>query len=222
MHFQDRSDAGRRLAAQLASFANQPGVRVLALPRGGVPVAFEIARALHAPLDVWVVRKLGAPGIPELALGAVAPGGIELISTDIARRLRIAPEQIEAIAARERIELYRREQAYRGNRPPISVRGETVILVDDGLATGATMRAAIAALRHLEPARIVVAVPVAAASLSQQIARETDQIVCLWTPVDLDSVGQWYADFSQTSDAEVCDLLNRANPVPPQNSGAPS
>src|SRR5271165_5593136 len=210
MHFQDRSDAGRRLAVELAPFANQPDVRVLALPRGGVPVAFEIARALHAPLDVWVVRKLGAPGIPELALGAIAPGGIELISPDIARRLRIPPEQIEAIAARERLELDRRTQAYRGNRPPIDVRGQTVILVDDGLATGATMRAAIAALRRLEPARIVVAVPVAAPSVCQQVAGEADQFLCLFTPPDLDSVGQWYDDFSQTSDAEVNDLLTRA------------
>ena len=211
MHFQDRSDAGRRLAAELASFANQPGLRILALPRGGVPVAFEIARALHASLDVWVVRKLGVPGIPELALGAIAPGGIEIISTDIARRMRIPPHQIEAIAARERLELERREQAYRGSRPPIDVGGETVILVDDGLATGATMRAAIAALRRLEPARIIVAVPVAAASVAAQIAREADQIVCLWSPVDLDSVGQWYGDFSQTSDAEVSELLNRSS-----------
>ena len=210
MHFQDRSDAGRRLAVELAPFANQPDLCVLALPRGGVPVAFEIARALHAPLDVWVVRKLGAPGIPELALGAIAPGGIELISPDIARRLRIPPEQIEAIAARERLELDRRTQAYRGNRPPIDVRGQTVILVDDGLATGATMRAAIAALRRLEPARIVVAVPVAAPSVCQQVAGEADQFLCLFTPPDLDSVGQWYDDFSQTSDAEVNDLLTRA------------
>lgn len=218
MYFQDRSDAGRRLAAELASFANLPGVRVLALPRGGVPVAFEIAQALRAPLDVWVVRKLGVPGIPELALGAIAPGGIQLISPDIARRLGIPPEQIEAIAARERFELDRREQAYRGNRPPVRVRGETVILVDDGLATGATMRAALASLRVLEPARILVAVPVAAASLAAQIAGEIDQLVCLWTPIDLDSVGQWYEDFSQTSDAEVCELLNLAAQIPASGS----
>src|SRR5262249_48875307 len=140
-----------------------------------------------------------------LALGAIGPGGIEIISSDLARRMRIQPQQIEAIAARERLELDRRESAYRGTRPPIGVHGETVILVDDGLATGATMRAAVAALRLLGQARIVVAIPVAAASVCQQIAGEADKIVCLHSPVDLDSVGQWYEDFSQTSDAEVCD-----------------
>jgi len=212
MHFQNRSDAGRRLAAQLTPFANLPDLRILALPRGGVPVAFEIARALHAPLDVWVVRKLGAPGIPELAIGAIAPGGILVLSPGAARQLRIAPQQIEAIAAQERLELERREKAYRGSRPSIDVRGKSVLLVDDGLATGSTMRAAIAALRRLEPARIVVAVPVAAASVCAELAHEADDIVCLWTPIDLDSVGQWYEDFSQTSDAEVLDLLNRAGP----------
>jgi predicted phosphoribosyltransferase len=210
MRFHNRSDAGRQLAEQLTAFANQPDVRVLALPRGGVPVAFEIARKLHTPLDVWVVRKLGAPGIPELAIGAIAPGGVELISPEIIRRLRLPGQIIETIAARERSELERREKAYRGNRPPVDVTDKTVILVDDGLATGSSMRAAIAALRQRNPARIVVAVPVSAASVCALLQQEADQILCLFTPIDLDAVGQWYDDFSQTSDAEVCDLLMRA------------
>jgi predicted phosphoribosyltransferase len=211
MHFHDRFDAGRQLASQLASFANHADVRVLALPRGGVPVGYEIARALRAPLDVWVVRKLGAPGIPELAIGAIATGGVQLIAPNVTRELGISHHQIEEIAARERLELERREKAYRGDRPPVEVAGKTVLLVDDGLATGATMRAAIAALRHRHPARIVVAVPVAARYICEELSQEADQVLCLWTPSDLSSVGQWYEDFSQTSDDEVCDLLNRAS-----------
>lgn len=210
MHFQNRSDAGQLLAAQLTAFANRPDLLILALPRGGVPVAFEVARALRAPLDVWVVRKLGAPAIPELAIGAIASGGVQIIAPHITRELGLSHHQIEDIAARERIELQRREKAYRGNRPPVDVAGKTAILVDDGLATGATMRAAIAALRHLHPARVVVAVPVAAHTVCEQLAHEADEVICLWTPADLDSVGQWYEDFSQTTDAEVCDLLRRA------------
>jgi predicted phosphoribosyltransferase len=209
MRFHDRSDAGRRLAEQLASFRSQPDVQVLALPRGGVPVAFEIAQRLHAPLDVWVVRKLGAPEIPELAIGAIAPGGIQLLSADIIRHLRIPPEVVAGIAERERAELDRREKAYRGERPAVDVTGKTVILVDDGLATGATMRAAIASLRQRNPAGIVVAVPVAARPVCGQLQQEGSQVVCLSTPLDLDAVGQWYDDFTQTTDAEVCDLLAR-------------
>lgn len=214
MHFQNRSDAGRQLATQLTQYASQPAVTVLALPRGGVPVAFEIAQALHAPLDVWTVRKLGAPHQPELAIGAIAAGGVQFISPEVTRHLGISLQHIEAIAARERLELERREKTYRGDRPPIEVASQTVILVDDGLATGATMRAAIAALRHRHPARILVAVPVAAHSVCDQLSHQADQVVCLWTPVDLDSVGQWYDDFSQTSDEEVCDLLTRAAQCP--------
>jgi len=210
MRFQNRTDAGHRLAAQLTAFAHQSEILVLALPRGGVPVAFEIAQRLHAPLDVWVVRKLGAPEIPELAIGAIAPGGVELLSPDTIRQLRIPAEVVEAIAARERAELDRRLTAYRGARPPLDVAGKTVILVDDGLATGSTMRAAIASLRRLQPARIVVAVPVAARSVCAQLAHEAEQVVCLSTPMDLDAVGQWYDDFTQTTDAEVCDLLARS------------
>jgi putative phosphoribosyl transferase len=215
MRFRDRSDAGRQLAEQLASFADQPDVRVLALPRGGVPVAFEIARRLHAPLDVWVVRKLGAPEIPELAIGAIAPGGIELLSADIIQRLHISPQVVEAIAAREYAELDRREKAYRGDRPPVEVSGKTVIVVDDGLATGATMRAAIASLRQRSPVRIVVAVPVAALMVCAQLRQEGSEVVCVATRTDLDAVGQWYEDFTQTSDEEVCDLLLRAARLTP-------
>jgi predicted phosphoribosyltransferase len=210
MHFHNRSDAGRRLAAQLTVFAGQPDVLILALPRGGVPVAFEIACALHVPLDVWVVRKLGAPTIPELAIGAIASGGVQIVAPHITRELGLSHHQIEDIAARERMELERREKAYRGDRRPVDVARKTAIVVDDGLATGATMRAAIAALRHLHPARVVVAVPVAARAVCEQLGHEADDVVCLWTPADLDCVGQWYEDFTQTSDAEVCELLRRA------------
>jgi predicted phosphoribosyltransferase len=210
MRFQNRSDAGRQLAALFTGFANQPDVRILALPRGGVPVAFEIARTLHAPLDVWVVRKLGAPSIPELAIGAIAPGGIQLLASDTIRRLNIPQQIVEAIAARERAELDRREKAYRGDRPLLDITAKTVILVDDGLATGSTMRAAIASLRQRQPARIIVAAPVAARSVCAQLAHEADQVVCLFAPIDLDAVGQWYEDFEQTSDAEVCERLARA------------
>lgn len=210
MHFHDRFDAGRQLAAKLVAFGNDPNLLILALPRGGVPVAFEIARSLRAPLDVWVVRKIGAPQIPEFALGAIAPGGIEMIDPVSARQMRTTPEQIRAIVDRERSELERREAAYRGSRPHLDVTGKTVIVVDDGLATGSTMRAAVAALRQRGPARVVVAAPVAARQVCARLADEADEVVCLWTPPDLESVGQWYDDFSQTSDEEVCELLNRA------------
>ena len=215
MRFQNRTHAGQLLAAQLTVYANQPGVRVLALPRGGVPVAFEIAQALRAPLDVWVVRKIGAPEIPEFALGAIAPGGIgraaiELIDEASVAHTHTTPQQLHEILARERAELERREQAYRRDRLPIDVAGCTVMLVDDGLATGSTMRAAIAALRQRNPARIVVAVPVAASSVCQWLSQQADHVVCLFTPAWLDSVGQWYDDFSQTTDSEVCELLRQA------------
>jgi len=210
MRFQDRSEAGRLLAAQLTAYAHRHDVLVLALPRGGVPVAFEIAAALHAPLDVWVVRKIGAPQIPEFALGAIAPGGIEMVDPASVRHMRTTPEQLQSILTRERAELDRRQVAYRGNRPPLDASGKTVLLVDDGLATGSTMRAAIAALRQLSPARIVVAVPVAALSVCVTLRQESDEVICLFTPVDLEAVGQWYLDFSQTADDEVCRLLDRA------------
>jgi putative phosphoribosyl transferase len=210
MRFRDRFEAGQLLAAQLTAFADRRDVRVLALPRGGVPVAYEVARRLRAPLDVWVVRKLGAPGIPELAIGAIASGGVQMIGAGSPRELALTSDQVEAIVTRERRELQRREEAYRGNRPPVEVRQRTVILVDDGIATGASMRAAIVALRPLEPAQVVVAVPIAGRSTCAFLACEADHIVCLWTPSVLNSVGEWYEDFSQTSDDEVCALLERA------------
>jgi len=219
MRFRDRFEAGQRLAEQLSSYANRADVRVLALPRGGVPVAYELARGLHAPLDVWLVRKLGAPGIPELAIGAIASGGVEIVSADAARRLSVTGAQLEEIAARERKELERREEAYRGNRPPVDVRHRTVIVVDDGIATGASMRVAIMSLRRLEPAAIVIAVPVASPLTCEQFVSEADRVVCLWRPADLNSVGEWYGDFSQTSDEEVRSLLERAREFAPK-SGA--
>lgn len=210
MRFRDRSEAGRLLAEQLSSYANRADVLVLALPRGGVPVAFEVTRHIHAPLDVWLVRKLGAPGIPELAIGAIASGGVQTIATEAAQRLAITREQLEAITARERQELERREAAYRGSRPPVDASGKIVILVDDGIATGASMRAAIVSLRQLNPAEIVVAVPVASPSTCVHLRCQADRVVCLWTPPDLNSVGEWYHDFSQTTDDEVNSLLERA------------
>jgi putative phosphoribosyl transferase len=212
MYFHDRTHAGQLLADRLAPYAGRPDLLVLALPRGGVPVAFEIARALHAPLDVWVVRKLGAPRQPELAIGAVAPGGIQVLASDLIGELGIPPEELDQIVARERAELDRRLAAYRPNRPPVDVRGKTVLLVDDGLATGASMRAAVASLRPLDPARIVVAVPVADSGVSNRLTLQADEVVCLYTPPRLDAVGQWFEDFSQTTDEEVRTLLARLVP----------
>jgi len=209
MRFHHRTHAGQLLAERLATHAGQPNLLVLALPRGGVPVAAEIARSLHAPLDVWVVRKLGAPDQPELAIGAIAPGGIQLLASSLIEELGIPQAEIEQIAIRERAELDRRLTAYRGNRPPVEVRGKTVLLVDDGLATGASMRAAVASIRPLEPARIVVAIPVADPSVCNRLAQEADEVVCLYTPPHLNAVGQWYEDFSQTTDEEVRDILTR-------------
>ena len=215
MRFRDRREAGELLAQRLTSFAGHADLLVLALPRGGVPVAYEVARGLRVPLDVWLVRKLGAPGIPELAIGAIATGGIETVCADIPQNLSITREQFDAIAARERQELERREAAYRGDRPTADIRNHTVILVDDGMATGASMRAAVASVRRLEPAVIVVAVPVAGHSACALLAREADSVVCLWTPPDLNSVGEWFQDFSQTSDEEVCRLLEQTRKFAP-------
>jgi putative phosphoribosyl transferase len=210
MRFRDRFEAGKLLADQLTSYADRADVQVLALPRGGVPVAYEVACRIHALLDVWVVRKLGAPGIPELAMAAIAPGGVVRTGVGVPRELSVTAEQVEEIVSRERCELQRRETVYREDRPPSDVHARTVILIDDGVATGATMRAAIAALRRLQPAEIVVAVPVAARVTCELLAREADRVVCAWTPLDLNSVGEWYEDFSQTTDEEVCALLKRA------------
>src|SRR6266403_900089 len=180
--FRDRREAGRLLAAKLTAYANRPDVIVLALPRGGVPVAYEVARALGAPLDVFVVRKLGVPGYEELAMGAVATGGVRVLNDQLVNRLGIPEHIIDAVAARERRELARRERLYRGDRPPPDVRGRTVILIDDGLATGSTMRAAIAALRQQHPARIVVAVPVGAPETCAEFQDEADEAICALTP----------------------------------------
>ena len=210
MIYRDRIEAGKRLAERLADYANRSDVLVLALPRGGVPVAFEVARALHAPLDIFLVRKLGVPGHEELAMGAIATGGVRVLNEDVVEYLRVPGEVIDAVAADELRELERRERAYRGNRPAPDVKGKTVILVDDGLATGSTMRAAAAALREQQPARIVVAVPVSAAQTCDEYRMGVDEIVCAVTPEPFHAVGLWYENFSQTTDAEVRDLLARA------------
>jgi putative phosphoribosyl transferase len=212
MSFRDRAEAGRLLAAKLVKYAGHSDVVVLALPRGGVPVAYEVARKLRAPLDVFVVRKLGLPGHKELALGAIASGGVRVLNEGAVRALQIPGEVIDSIAAQEGEELRRREQAYRNNRPALETRGRTVILIDDGLATGSTMRAAVAALRRQGPARIVVAAPVGAAQTCAELQDEVDEVICLQTPEPFYAVGLWYSDFSQTTDEEVHDLLERAAP----------
>lgn len=205
--FLDRRDAGRRLAEKIAGYSHRPDVLVLALPRGGVPVAYEVARALNAPLDVFVVRKLGVPGYEELAMGAVATGGVRVLNNDIVEALGIPAPMIDAVAARERQELARRERLYRGGRPPPDVRGRTVILVDDGLATGATMHAAIEALRQQGPASIVVAVPTASPDTCEEMKKKADVVICAITPEPFHAVGRWYQEFSQTTDEEVRELL---------------
>jgi putative phosphoribosyl transferase len=208
--FRNRTEAGRVLAQELRVYANRDDVIVLALPRGGVPVAFDVAHALHAPLDVFVVRKLGVPGHEELAMGAIARGRVLIVEPSVVEDLAIPMEVVLDVAAREEQERLRREREYRGDRPAPDVRGRTVIMVDDGLATGSTMRAAVAALRKLQPAKIVVAVPVAVRSTCEELAEEVDEVVCARTPEPFYAVGEWYADFSQTTDEEVRDLLARA------------
>jgi len=208
--YRDRTEAGRLLAARLAKYANRSDVIVLALPRGGVPVAFEVAQALHVTLDVFIVRKLGAPGHEELAMGAVASGGVRVINEQVVQQLGIPSALLDQVAERELREIDRRDRSYRGDRPHPDVSGKTVILVDDGLATGATMLAAVRALRAQQPARIVVAVPVAAAETCDALRPEVDEIVCASTPEPFFAVGLWYHDFAQTTDEEVHDLLARA------------
>jgi len=210
MQFRDRTEAGRLLASGLKKYAGRPDVVVLALPRGGVPVAYEVARELHVPLDVFLVRKLGLPGQEEFAIGAIASGGVRVLNEDVVRALCIPDEVIDAITAEEEQELERRERAYRGDRPAPQVCGRTVILIDDGLATGSTMRAAVAALRRQNPSRIVVAVPVGAPETCAAFQNEVDEAICARTPQPFFGVGLWYGDFSQTTDAEVHDLLERA------------
>lgn len=209
--FKDRREAGRVLAGELRHHAGRPDVLVLALPRGGVPVAHEVAQALDAPLDVFVVRKLGVPGHEELAMGAIATGGVRVLNEEVVRPLGIPQEAVDQVARQEMQELRRREALYRENRPPADVRGKTVILIDDGLATGSTMRAAAIALRQLGPQRLVVAVPTAAPETCDQFRREVDEVVCAITPQPFHAVGAWYEDFSQTSDEEVRELLAAAN-----------
>ena len=210
MIFRDRTDAGKHLAAKLLKYRERPDVLVLALPRGGVPVAFEVAEMLRVPLDIFLVRKLGVPGHEELAMGAISTGGVRVLNENLVDYLRIPEHIIDAIAAQELEELERREIAYRGNRPEPDVKGKTVILIDDGLATGSTIRAAAQALRQQGPARIVVAVPVSAPETCDEYRIGVDEIICAITPESFFGVGQWYLDFSQTTDEEVRDLLERA------------
>jgi predicted phosphoribosyltransferase len=210
MLFQDRFEAGRVLASKLRQFSGRPDVVVLALPRGGVPVGYVVAQALHAPLDVLVVRKLGTPGQEELAMGALAPGGITVLNREVIQALEIPQQIIDAAVGREQSELERREREYREGRPAADVKGHTVIVVDDGLATGSSMRVAARALRRAGVKEIVVAVPVAARSTCQEFEGEVDELICAATPEPFWAVGQWYRNFSQTTDDEVRQLLARA------------
>jgi len=217
--FKNRSEAGRLLARPLVKYSDRSGVQVLALPRGGVPVGFEIAKVLCLPLDVFVVRKLGVPGHEELAMGAIATGGVRVLNDRVIGEFGISGKIIDAVAHQELLEIKRRERAYRADRGPLEVRGDTVILVDDGLATGSTMRAAIGALRQLGTARIVAAVPTAALSSAEGVAAMVDEFVAVITPADFNAVGQWYQDFSQTTDDEVRELLARAREFRPRPLG---
>ena len=206
MQFQDRKHAGKVLVGKLERYRDNPDVIVLALPRGGVPVAFEVAKALNAPLDVFIVRKLGVPGHEEYAIGAIASGGVRVMNPDVAG-MRLPESAVEAVVAREHKELERREHLYRGDRPPLELGGRIVILVDDGLATGSTMRAAAIAVKQQKPSRSVVAVPVAAPDTCEQFRAEVDEVVCAITPEPFRAVGMWYEDLAQTTDDEVHTLL---------------
>ncbi|HYM00637.1 MAG TPA: phosphoribosyltransferase [Blastocatellia bacterium] len=208
--FRDRAHAGALLAEKLGSYANRPDVIVLALPRGGVPVGFEVARAINAPLDVFIVRKLGVPFQPELAMGAIATGGIKVINNDVVESLRITSEELDSVAERELAELHRRERVYRGDRQAPVIEGKTIVLVDDGIATGTTMRAAIKALRKQNPARIVAAVAVGPRSTFEELKEEVDEVVSIRTPETFYAISPWYEEFSQTTDEEVRDLLAKA------------
>lgn len=210
MSFHNRTEAGQQVAAMLGAYAHRPDVLVLGLPRGGVPVAYEVALALSAPLDIIVVRKLGVPYEPELAMGAIALGGIRVLNADVVSGLHIPPEDVEAVTAEQRRELTRRERLYRGDRPLPDIRGRVVILVDDGIATGATIRAAIAAVRQEQPARIVIAVPVASARTCEELREEVDELVCALEPEELYGIGLWYERFPQLADDEVRGLLAKA------------
>jgi predicted phosphoribosyltransferase len=203
MLFQDRSDAGRVLARHLRHYADRAEVVVLGLPRGGVVVAHEVAQALKAPLDIFIVRKLGAPGSKELAMGAIASGGVRVLNERVLEKIQPSAEVIEQVVAEEQAELGRRELAYRGGRPPLAVEGKTVLVIDDGLATGSTMRAALLALRRLGPARLVVGVPVGAPEACRELRALADEVVCVCEPAELQAVGRWYVDFAQVTDDEV-------------------
>ncbi len=217
--FHDRIEAGRLLARAVSErVSERRQVIVLGLPRGGVPVAHEVARALGVPLDVFIVRKLGVPGHEELAMGAIASGGVRVLNNEVLRYLALSDQDLESVAAREQDELTRREHSYRGSKPPLDVTGKTVIVVDDGLATGSTMRAAVSALRRMSAARIIVAVPVAAPDTCADLRQEVDDIICLRTPEPFQAVGLWYEDFSQTSDEEVRDILEDQNAMKPRSS----
>ena len=208
MQFRDRTEAGELLAEQLTAYANQPDVIVLALPRGGVPVGAQVATKLQAPLDVFVVRKLGLPGHPELAMGAIATGGVRVFNADVVNAFRISDEVITAVTAEEFQELRRRERSYRGDLPPPQVEGKTVIVVDDGIATGSTMLGAISALRQLKAGRVVVAAPTIACTTCDYLRENCDEVVAVIVPQEFYGVGQWYADFSQTTDEEVQRLID--------------
>ena len=210
MYFLDRTDAGQVLARGLQQYKNQPDVLILGLPRGGVPVAYEVARELNAPLDVFVVRKLGVPGHEELGMGAIATGGVRILHEGIVREVGISPETIEAVSAREQAELERRERLYRGDRPAPTIKGRTVVIIDDGLATGSTMKAAIQAVRQQDPRRLIVAVPTAPSETCEQLKESADEVVCALTPEPFVAVGSSYADFSQTTDEEVRELIASA------------
>jgi predicted phosphoribosyltransferase len=210
--FRDRREAGRKLAHELAAYANRTDVLVLALPRGGVPVAYEVARALNVPMDIYVVRKLGVPGHEELAMGAIAPNGVRVLNQDILQKLQVPPEAIDTVARAELQELQRREHAYRGGRLAPTLRGHTVILIDDGLATGASMRAAIAGVRAQNPAQIVIAVPTAALETCEALAPLVDKVICANTPEPFDGVSRWYDDFAQITDEDVHTLLEASHP----------
>ena len=207
LEFADRHAAGKALAARLGEFASRDDLVVLALPRGGVPVAYEVARALNSPLDVFVVRKLGVPGHEELAMGALASGGVRVLNQDVLNWYRLSEADIDAVTRVEKAELERRERLYRGDRPLVPVEGRIAILIDDGLATGSTMRAAVEAVRGLNPSRIIVAVPVGAQEACEQLRQIADDAICLMAPASFSAVGQWYLDFSQTTDDEVRQLL---------------
>ena len=211
--YADRQDGGSHLARRLEKYAGRKDVVVLALPRGGVPVASAVATALDAPLDIYMVRKLGVPGHAELAMGAIATGGVRVLNDEVVAWHQLTPETIESVTHAEQEELERRERAYRRGRPPTGVKGKVALLVDDGLATGATMRAAVLAVRQLRPSRVVVAAPVGAREASEALGAVADEVICPYTPEPFSAVGLWYAEFPQTTDEEVCRLLAASGPA---------